>query len=182
MDEGKDIFMGGSAPVELDESLFGGKKRGGKRGWGSENKTCVFGMVERAEKDEDGKLITSGKIRTVVVPNRKAETLLPIIVEHVDEESTVYTDEFKGYRKLGREVEVHDQVNHGRYEWVRGDVHTQTIEGAWSIRKRSIKGTYTSVSRKYLQNYLNEFDFRHNHRKDCMFDAIMDNIPDGEST
>lgn len=163
MDEGKDIFMRGT--VEVDESLFGGKKRGGKRGWGSENKVCVFGMVDR-----------DGQIRTMPVPDRKAKTLLPIIVEHVDEEATVYSDEFKGYKHLHREVAHHESVCHGKYEWVRGDVHTQTIEGAWSIRKRSIKGTYTSVSPQHLQKYLNEFDFRHNHREECMFEKIYEKI------
>lgn len=173
MDEGKDIFMGGT--VELDETLMGGRKRGGKRGWGAD-KPCVFGMVQRKTLNSDGKMIDGGKIRTVVVPNRKASTLVPIIVEHVDEDATVYTDEFGGYNKLSREVAEHDKVQHSKYEWVRGDVHTQTIEGAWSIRKRSIRGTYTSVSPKYLQAYLNEFDFRYNHRMGCMFEEIIKKI------
>ena len=181
MDEGGDIFMTGT--VEIDESLFKGRHEWAKpntlpkdrpkrkrnhekkkRGWGADMQ-CVFGMVERE----------TGKIRTMVVPDRKATTLMPIIVEYLGEEVTAYTDEFKGYGKLGREVENHDTVNHSQYEWTRGKVHTQTIEGAWSIRKRSIRGTYTSISRKYMQAYLNEFDFRANHKTENMFDAVMDN-------
>ena len=121
MDSGKDVFMEGK--VELDETLMGGRKRGGKRGWGAD-KPCVFGMVERKTTDDKGKVLNPGKVKTVVVPDRKAKTLLPIIVESVSEDATVYTDEFSGYNKLHREVETHDTVNHGSYEWVRGDVHT----------------------------------------------------------
>jgi len=187
MDESNDIFMTGT--VEVDESLFSGRHPWAKpntnpprrdrhpkkkRGWGAD-KQCVFGMVERDEKDEDGKLLIPGKIKTMTVPNRKAKTLLPIIVDAVSENATVYSDEFKGYNKLGREVAVHESVCHSDYEWTRGNVHTQGIEGHWSLRKRSIRGTHTSISRKYMQNYLNEFDFRHNHKNENMFDIVLEN-------
>jgi len=162
MNEDGEFVLEGT--VEFDETLMGGKKRGGKRGWGAD-KPCVFGMVER-----------NGRIKTQVVKDRKATTLMPIIVQHTTEDITAYTDEFKGYNKLSREVAFHETVCHGRYEWVRGDVHTNTIEGHWSLVKRSIKGTHTSVSEKYLPKYLNEFAFRHNHRKDCMFTTLMGRI------
>lgn len=187
MDESQDIFMRGT--VELDESLFNGRKEWAKpntnppkrnrhpkkkRGWGAD-KQCVFGMLQRPEKNEDGNVIVPGKVRTLPVPNRRAATLLPLIVDHVDEEATVYTDEYKGYGKLHREVKEHDTVVHSNYEWTRGKVHTQGIEGHWSVRKRCILGTYTSVSRKYLHAYLNEFDFRYNHREENIFDKVLDN-------
>lgn len=160
MDETGEMVLTGT--VELDETLMGGRKRGGKRGWGAD-KPCVFGMAER-----DGRIVTR------VVPNRKAKTLFPIIVNHTEEDVTAYTDEFKGYNRLRKEVGEHKQVQHSKYEWARGDVHTNTIEGHWSLVKRSIKGTYTSVSPKHLPKYLNEFSFRHNHRKGEMFEAILD--------
>lgn len=165
MDESEGIVLDGH--IEIDESLFGGKKtakRSGKRGWGAD-RPCVFGMVERG-----------GRIITRVVENRKAATLMPIIVEHTTEETVAYTDDFNGYLKLGREVSAHYIVEHSKGQHVtgpNGEIHTQTIDGAWSLRKRSIRGTYTSVSRKHLQKYLNEFDFRNNHRRECMFDQIF---------
>lgn len=162
MDESGEITLTGT--VELDETLVGGKKRGGKRGWGAD-KPCVFGMVERG-----------GKIVTEVVEDRTADTLLPIIVENTTEDVIAYTDEFKGYNSLHREVKEHETVCHGQYEWARGDVHTNTIEGHWSLVKRSIRGTYTSVSRKYLQNYLNEFSFRRNHREEGLFDVMVNRM------
>lgn len=163
MDESGEIVL--HSDVEIDETLVGGRKRGGKRGWGSENKTCVFGMVSRGSK-----------IRTQVVPDRKAKTLFPIIVNHTEEDVTAYTDDFRGYSKLGREVADHKTVNHSAKVYVDPDDrnnHTNTIEGHWSIVKRSIRGTHTAVSRKHLQRYLNEFDFRRNHRTECLFDAIL---------
>jgi transposase-like protein len=168
MDEGKDIIMEGK--VEMDESLFGGKKvakRSGKRGWGAD-RPCVFGMVERG-----------GRIYTQVVDDRKAKTLLPIITAHTTEEVEAYTDEYKAYNKLHKEVDKHFVIQHctGKHvDGPNGEIHTQTIDGAWSLRKRSIRGTYTSVSPKHLQKYLNEFDFRHNHRHERMFEVLAAKI------
>lgn len=160
VNEAGEIVLNGT--VEIDETLVGGKKRGGKRGWGAD-KPCVFGMIER-----DGKVITH------VVPNRKAATLLPIIVNETTEDITAYTDEFLGYKNLHREVGYHQTVCHGQYQWVDGDCHTQSIEGYWGRLKRSIKGCYVKISREYMPLYLAEFTFRHNHRNENMFEAILD--------
>lgn len=140
--------------VEVDESLIGGKVRGGKRGWGAENKTCLFGMIERG-----------GEVRVKVIPNRDRETVFAEINNNVSKGTLVYTDEFKAYRTLGDEGYRHDRVVHSRYEWSRGDCSTNSIEGYWSNLKKSIRGTHTRVSPQYLQLYLNEFSFRHNNRK-----------------
>ncbi len=104
---------------------------------------------------------------------------MPIIVKHTTKDMIAYTDDFNRYNKLKNEVGEHHIVCHSEGQHVDGDfgeVHTQTIEGAWSIMKRSIRKTYTSVSPWHLQKYLNEFDFRHNDRKDCMFWAVMRNL------
>ena len=147
MDEGGDIFMTGT--VEVDESLFNGRKEWAKpntnppkrdrhpkkkRGWGSDKK-CVFGMLQRADGENPS------KVRTTPVPDRQTSTLFPIIIDHVAEEATVYSDEYKGYRKLHREVAEHQTVCHSNYEWSRGEVHTQGIEGHWSLRKRCTLGS-----------------------------------------
>lgn len=168
-EEGEIILSG---DVEMDETLVGGKKRGGKRGWGA-NKPCVFGMVERG-----------GDIVLKVVKNRKATTLMPIIVTHTTEETVALTDDFKGYLKLHKEVAAHHVVQHSKSEGKPrrhvdgpdGHWHTQTIDGFWSIFKRSIRGTHTAVSKKHLQKYLNEFAFRRNHRTERIFDAILNKI------
>jgi len=165
MDESGEVVLSGD--VEMDESAFGGKKEG-KRGWGSENKTCVFGMVERG-----------GDIVAKVVPNRKRKTLFPIIVEHTTEEAAVHTDDFKVYNTIGKEVAAHFVVNHSAGEHVagpNGHYHTQTIDGFWSIMKRSIRGTHVAVSPHKLQNYLNEFTFRRNHRTEQLFFAVLDRV------
>ncbi len=162
MDEAGEIVLDGV--VEMDETLVGGRKRGGKRGWGAD-KPCVFGMVERG-----------GKIVTQVVPNRQAVTLYPIITQHTTEDVIAHTDDFSVYRKLHHEVAEHHVIQHTKGFYVDEDVHTQTIDGHWSIIKRSIRGTHTSVSRKYLQAYLNEFSFRRNHKGGVMFDEILGRV------
>lgn len=154
--------------VEMDETLVGGRKRGGKRGWGSDN-ACVFGMVERG-----------GNAVVKVVPNRKRKTLFPIIATHTTEEVTAHTDDFGVYKTVAKElVAAHTVVSHTKGEHVAGpdgNWHTQTIDGFWSILKRSIRGTYVSVSKEKLQLYVDEFTFRRNHRHECIFDVIRERI------
>lgn len=139
--------------VEIDDSYVGGKRRG-KRGRGSENKSKVIGMVQR-----------KGNLKAQVVPDLKKNTVEPIIKKNVDKDSTVYTDEFLSYKDLKKHGLDHDVIKHAIKEYVRGKVHTNTIEGFWSQMKRSINGTYHHVSPKHLQLYVDEFSFRYNHRK-----------------
>ena len=145
-----------SGHVEIDETFVGGKLKGKGRGKGTymQNKTTVFGMVERG-----------GVLRSGVVPNEQKKTLLPIIQEHVAQGSTVSTDTHKSYRSLRKLGFNHEAVNHQIEEWVRGNCHTNTIEGFWSHLKRGIRSTHVSVSPEYLNNYVAEFAFRYNNRK-----------------
>lgn len=99
-----------------------------------------------------------------VVENMKKKTVMPIIQESVELKSTVYTDEFQSYATMSKVGFKHDFIEHGIKEYVRGNVHTNTIEGFWSQLKRSIHGTYHSVSPKHLQLYVDEFAWRYNHR------------------
>jgi len=139
--------------IELDDSYVGGR-HSGRRGRGASGKTPVLGMVER-----------QGQVKADVVKNLKKKTVMPIIESTIDKDSTVYTDEFLSYTSLNKAGFEHDVVQHGIKEYVRGEVHTNTIEGFWSQLKRSLHGTYHSISPKHLQLYVDEFAWRYNHRK-----------------
>lgn len=145
-----DVLLKGT--VEADETYVGGRRRG-KRGRGAEGKTPVIGIVER-----------DGEVKAIVTPNTKAATVIPFINDNVEKGSNVMTDEYAAYNRVTMNEFVHEKVNHGSGQYVVGDVHTNTIEGFWSQLKRSINGTYHSVSPKYLQNYVDEFAYRYNHR------------------
>jgi transposase len=151
--------------VEIDEALIGGKVTGGKRGWGAENKTCLFGMKERG-----------GRVRIIAVKNRERETLFPIIRLNIEKGSLINSDEFRTYRTLPDEGYEHKTVIHSKYQWAQGDTYTNSIEGYWSNLKKSILGTHTYVSPKHMQKYLDEFDFRHNHRNESIFEEVLKKI------
>lgn len=107
-----------------------------------------------------------GSVVVVTVDNVKRVTLLPYIQQHVIPASILYTDELRSYDSLGREGFDHRRINHSEKVYVSGDIHTNTIEGFWSLVKRGINGVYHSVSKKHLQGYLNEYAWRYNHRND----------------
>lgn len=146
--------------VEVDETMIGGKRKG-KRGRGAAGKTTVFGMLER-----------NGNIMTKIVPNVKRSSLHPLMVENLDKDTTVISDEHSAYLSCGFK---HETVNHYKKEYVRGNIHTNSIEGFWSQIKRSIKGTHIHVSKKHMQKYLVEFEYRHNMRKtpSLMFTRLL---------
>ena len=120
-----------------------------------DRKAVVFGAVERG-----------GRIRANVVPDSRASTSCAKVHEFVVPGSTVYTDDYEGYNKLGREGLPHHRINHSGRVYVDGDVHTQTIEGFFGLFKNGVRGVYHSVSKKWLQGYLNEYVWRYNHRDD----------------
>jgi transposase len=154
--------------IEIDETYVGGRKHGGKggRSW-TENKTPVLGIAKRG-----------GTVSARIIPNAKANTLIPIIKESVLSYSLVYTDEFVSYDQLKHNRYFHHKVNHAKKEWAKGGIHTNTIEGFWSTLKRGISGVYHSVSRQHLQRYIDEYSFRYNHRKDeqPMFLTILGKV------
>jgi transposase len=168
-----------SGPVEADETYYGGHRRGTPRGRPSEDshKTPVFGMAQR--KGEDGK----GRVVATTVQNTKRATVMPHIKKKVLPESMVYTDEYKVYDTLNEDGYQHDRVNHAEEIYVAGDVHTNTIDGFWSLLKRGIGGVYHSVSAKHLQGYLDEYSFRYNHRDDPggMFNAFLNRVEKADS-
>lgn len=152
--------------AEADETYIGGVRKG-KRGRGAAGKTPVVGIVER-----------KGKIAAKVVGDCKSKTLQPFVNRHVDWHTKLYTDDYESYDGLDFYVGEHEVIEHSKEEWVRNDVHTNTIEGFWSLLKRGISGVYHAVSPKYLQDYVNEYAFRYNHRKDDlpMFQVFLKQI------
>ena len=116
-----------------------------------------------------------------VVPDTGAPRLLPEIQTRVLPASTVYTDEYTAYRDLDRIGYRHSRVNHSQGVYVDGDVHTQTIEGFWSLVKSGIRGVYHSVSAKWLQSYLDEYAWRYNHREHTERGTGQRRMPVGEA-
>jgi transposase-like protein len=150
-----------SGHVEADETFIGGKARNmhiaeRKRritGTGGKDKTAVLGIVERG-----------GKVRTVVVPDRKKKTLQAEVRKHVKAGSALYTDFLLSYEGLEGDY-AHKVIDHAM-AYVDGQVHTNTIENFWALLKRGISGTYVSVEPFHLFRYLDEQAYRYNNRKD----------------
>lgn len=155
-----------SGHVEVDETYVGGHRRGPK-GRGALGKTVVVGIVERG-----------GDVVARAVPDAKGTSLIPPVVTHVQPGSTISSDEHHPYAYLGHIGFEHGTVTHSAKEWVRGKHHTQTIEGFWSLLKRSLHGTHIHVSGRHLPKYLAEFEFRWNLRHDPaqMFPRLLKHL------
>ena len=147
--------------VEIDETLVGGRRKQSEK---MSNKSTILGIAER-----------NGCVQTYVLPDRKVKTIKPIIAERVSKKAIVSTDEYYGYKHLTKAGYSHGTVCHEDKEWKNGIHHTNTIEGYWSRLKNSIRGTHIHVSRKYLPNYLGEFEYRYNMRKSpkWMFERLL---------
>ena len=154
---GNDPFVGPTlfGIVEVDETLVGGKRRNVGSG-SKEGKTWVAGAIQR----------DSGQIRVERIPNIRRGTLHDFIHRTVkDEDEAIYTDELKSYMGIEDHDTIHRTVSHSSEEWVVGEVHTNGIGGVWSLFKRSIVGTFHKMSRKHLDRYLEELEWRFNNRK-----------------
>jgi transposase len=183
LDQDDDETLSGT--VEVDEGYFGGqgkwKHQQGKTGRYSpfEDKSMVLAMAQRREGQ-------SAKITVQVVdPKTDGHTLAGRVSQRVMPASTVFTDEAIQYWKLGDRGYKHHRVHHTQKVYVMGNVHTNTIEGFWSLVKRGISGAHHNVSAKYLQTYLDEFAFRYNNREVTegrgMFDAFLNQIGEAET-
>lgn len=162
-----------SGDIEADNTYIGGlsknmhkSKRERLQTRSKAHQTTVLGMLQR-----------KGRVRAHVVPNLKKPNLHPVIRENIERGATLITDEGVEFAHLERDF-VRETVNHS-IEYVRGNVHTNSIENFWSLLKRSIKGTYVSVSPAHLQKYVEEQVFRFNERKgddQMRFFALLDQI------
>ena len=163
--------IGGSEKVvEADETYVGGKERNKHRSkrikgaQGGIGKTMVFSLVER-----------DGTVRsTTAVASISSVNLKPYLTQQLHVEQTrLMTDEAGQYKILGAMFKSHESVTHGSGEYVRGDVHTNTVEGYFSLLKRGIIGVYHHISPDHLQRYVTEFDFRYNTRTKLGFNDFQ---------
>lgn len=145
---------GGGGVVEVDETFIG-RKAGVEQRRGYAHKVPVLSLVHRE----------TGQCRSFVIDNADRETIIPIVLANVDRETYIMTDEAGPYRGQFRHLFLgHGRVNHTAGEYGRGRVHTNTIEGSFSIFKRGMKGVYQHCSEKHLHRYVSEFEFRYNNR------------------
>jgi hypothetical protein len=156
-----DVPLGGpgGGVVEVDKAYLGGYDKRDEN-----DKVIVLGMVERG-----------GDVIARVVPDRRETTVVPVVKQWVHPASRIATDEGKSFINLKDEGFAHARVNHAAKEYVRGPVHTNTIEGFWGVVKRTIAGTHIWVSPKHLPKYLGEIEFRWNLRKrpELMFPLLL---------
>jgi transposase-like protein len=115
---------------------------------------------------------------TLVGEGPEPATLMPHITRRVMPEGVVYTDEWQADNQVGKSGYPYRRIHHGAGVYVMGTVHTNTIEGFWSLVKRGISGVHHAVSAKYLQGYLNEYAWRYNHRNDTtpLFRTLLENV------
>jgi hypothetical protein len=154
MREGTLAPMGGAgSTVEVDETFIGRKEgRSKKRGYA--HKHAVLSLVDR-----------NGNARSFHVSGTSTKDVLPVLQNNIRRETKIMTDEAGQYAHLNKHFAEHHFVSHGKEEYVRGTVHTNTIEGFFSIFKRGMKGIYQHCGEPHLHRYLSEFDFRYNHRE-----------------
>jgi transposase-like protein len=151
--------------VEIDETWVGPKERGtGLRGAGNKQskKRPVVALMERTDK--------GSRVRSFPVERVTLENIKPIMKEHVEVGTCIQTDEAAIYHWMGPDYPQHDIVTHAKKEYSRHEedgrhVTTNTVEGYFGLFKRGLYGTYHHIGRGYMQQYLNEFDFRYNNRK-----------------
>ncbi len=158
-----------SGDVEIDETSWGGKPRRKLKNRREaaifrEAKTTVLGMVERG-----------GRVRLRVIPSRRGPGLSRAVRTHVNPSAFIITDDWQAYKPLRGEYLGHGVINHSAGLYVKGDIHTNTIEGFFGNLKTGMRGAYKHVSDKWIQSYLDEYAWRHNNRDSgrAMFEALL---------
>jgi transposase-like protein len=147
-------FGSGGGFVEADETFIG-MEPGAKVGGGYSHKMKVLALVDRE----------TGRSRAMVIDRVNTDTIKPILLENISREAFFLSDEAGHYRRLGGMFSGRAHVNHSVGEYGRGEIHTNTIEGYFSIFKRGMKGVYQHCAKKHLHRYLAEFDFRYSNRE-----------------
>lgn len=156
------MFGGNGGVVEADETYIG-REPGMPVGRGGTHKMKVLALVDRS----------SGRSRAFVIDRITSAEVTPILMRNIDRGARLATDEANLYRFAGQQLLAHQSVNHGAGEYVRGTVHTNTIEGYFSIFKRGMRGIYQHCGKQHLHRYLAEFDFRYSNR-------IANGVTDGQ--
>lgn len=165
-----------SGDVEVDETAIGGKPRRGRRQIAigptryadarkeRDRKATVLGMVERG-----------GRVRARVIPSRHGAPLSRAVLANVNPTSIMFTDDWGAYKPISQRFLAHKVINHSEGIYVRGDVHTNTIEGFFGNLKTGMRGAYKKVSPRYLQSYVNEYTWRYNARQEGlpMFEQLV---------
>ncbi len=152
---GNDPFHGPTlfGVVEVDETLVGGRVKGRENA--HSNKHWVAGAIERG-----------GKVRIERIPNVRKDTIQGFVNRTVSPDAeAIYTDELRSYIGVETDTRRHETVRHSEDEWVVGDVHTNSVEGVWSLFKRSIVGSFHKMSLRHLDRYLDELEWRFNNRQ-----------------
>ena len=145
--------MGGEGSiVEADETYIG-RKEGSTKRRGHGHKRTVIALVERG-----------GSVRSFHVAAGDGATATKIVMENVAKQTRLMTDETRIYDRAGATLAKHETINHGIKEYVRGEIHTNTVEGYFGVFKRGMNGVYQHCAEKHLHRYLTEFDFRYNNR------------------
>ncbi len=151
-------FGSNGGAVEVDETFIG-KEPGVKKtksARGGAHKMKMMTLVDRDTK----------RAKSVVIDNLRKDTMAKVITENMSKEARLITDEYRQYKLMAKDVAAqHDTVNHAAGEYGRGDIHTNTVEGFYSIFKRGMKGVYQHCGKQHLHRYAAEFDFRYNHRE-----------------
>jgi transposase len=165
-----------SGDVEIDETSVGGKPRvpmtRSEAAQWRESKPTVIGMVERG-----------GRLRFRVVPSRRGVVLSRAVLANVNPSSIIFTDDWPAYKPLRRSYIDHKVINHSAGLYVRGDTHTNSIEGAFGNMKTGMRGAYKKVSPRYLQSYLDEYTWRHNAKRvgEPLFEQLLQNAASSDT-
>ncbi len=147
------LGQGGGA-VEVDEAYIGQKAGPVVRGRGYAHKMPILSLVDR----------DSGQVRSFTADKLTGDVIKPILRAHIAKEARLMTDEAKMYRTIGKEFAEHGSTMHSVGQYVRGDIHSNTVEGFFSIFKRGMRGVYQHCNETHLHRYLAEFDFRYSNR------------------
>jgi transposase-like protein len=148
-------FGGNGGEVEIDETYIGKEREKPKKARGPAHKMKIMTLVDRETR----------QAKSIVIDDLKQTTFRRVISENMSQEAVMITDEWRGYRHIADEVSAeHHTVNHSKGEYGRGTIHTNTVEGYYSIFKRGMKGVYQHCGKQHLHRYAAEFDFRYNNR------------------
>jgi transposase-like protein len=153
-------FGSGGTPVEVDETYIGREPGTVIKGGGVQHKMKVLSLIDR----------TTGRARSMVIDNASIAVITPIVRENIVAEAKLMTDDAGAYRHMHKHFAFHGFTQHNNGEYVRGEIHTNTVEGYFSIFKRGMKGVYQHCGKKHLHRYLAEFDFRYSNRVACGVD------------